>query len=157
MDLYEALKSGTCAEELSNKFNEELKDAMKRVKEEKEAEAAEKKKTEDLKKIEELKKLKYEEDLADARDYLAEDLLTYIDVLFGGELEDDAITFDEIVEALKDCEKNINSFIAISKGLGSLLKTGAAQEKKEIGKNSSVKIKYDGDWDQIIKDFINTL
>ena len=82
MDLYEALKAGTSADELERKFQEELAVARK--------------------------KYYAEEDLNDTREELAEEIIEYLTLILGKDFVKD---FDkrDIVELLKSIEKDLKT------------------------------------------------
>ena len=97
MDLYEALKSGTSAEELLQTFNKELDAAKDRVAaEEKEAKEAAAKKQEQ------------EEYVADCRVVLADAIVNYADAICDmQEAGSTDLKFEDVEEALIQFEKSL--------------------------------------------------
>lgn len=93
MDLYEALKAGSSAEQLLRAFNEDLEKANTRLKEEKEV--AEK----NL--------------LNKSRKELAKAMNEYFKLLFKDSLKDDGYAFSEkdVEKILFDFEKNMNKIL----------------------------------------------
>lgn len=93
MDLYEALKAGSSAEELLKAFNEDLEKANTRLKKEKEA---------------------AENDLLNkSRKELAKAMAEYLKFLFKDLLKDDSCTFSEkdIEKILFEFEKDTNKIL----------------------------------------------
>lgn len=88
MDLYEALKSGTSADELVATFNKELEAAKAKLKEETEAEQIS----------------YYREDLAEA-------IYNYISALIG--FETPSFTVADIEKELKNVEKELNPVLTL--------------------------------------------
>ena len=88
MDLYEALKSGTSADELVATFNKELEAAQTKLKEETEAEQI----------------TYYREDLAEA-------IYNYISALIG--FETPSLTIEEIEKELKGIEKDLGPVLTL--------------------------------------------
>lgn len=97
MDLYEALKAGTSAEELLRAFHKDLDEANARIAAEEEA-AADK------------------EYLADCRDDLAEAILEYTKALLGEDL-DESISVEYIIKLLKEFEEDMKQTVTFSKKL----------------------------------------
>lgn len=140
MDLYEALKAGTSADELLKKFQEELNAAEERITEENEAAAAQE---------------EYEECLADARHDAATYLAEYINLLTHNSECDDSWTGpDEIEETLKSLEETIQSIIELTKVLP---KPGGSTDSSQKNERPMVKIKYKPTEDAIIQRFLNEL
>lgn len=97
MDLYEALKAGTSAEELLRAFHKDLDEANARIAAEEEA-AADK------------------EYLADCRECLAEAIIEYAKAFLGEDL-DEAFSVKSIVETLEGFEKEMERTVTFSKKL----------------------------------------
>jgi hypothetical protein len=87
MDLYEALKAGTSAEELLKAFHKDLDEANARIAAEEEA-AADK------------------EYLADCRECLAEAIIEYAKAFLGEDL-DESFSVESVVETLEGFEKEM--------------------------------------------------
>ena len=105
MDLYEALKAGTSAEELLKAFHKDLDEANARIAAEQEA-AADK------------------EYLADCRECLVEAIIEYAEALFGEDL-DESFSAESVIENLKGFEKEAKrakQAIAFSKKLDKILR-----------------------------------
>lgn len=98
MDLYEALKSGTSAEELLQTFHKDLNAAKDRI-------AAEEKQAKEAA----AKKQEQEEYLADCRVVLADALVNYADAIcdMQGAGSTD-LKFEDVEEALIQFEKNLD-------------------------------------------------
>ena len=94
MDLYEALKSGTSADELVATFTKELETAKAKLKEETEA-----------------------EQITEYRGYLAEAIYNYIVALTG--FETPVFTVGEIERGLKDVEKDLGPVLGLLSGFQS--------------------------------------
>lgn len=90
MDLYEALKAGTSADELERKFQEELDAARK--------------------------KYYAEEDLNDTREELAEEIIEYLTLVLGKEFVKD-VSVKDVVEVLKSMEKDLKTGYNVIKKL----------------------------------------
>lgn len=131
MDLYEALKAGTSAEDLLNKFNEELGAAQARI----EAEEAEEKDA-------------YRED---CRNDLIDAFLDYIDACFGDELDEDELSPDYIEQILLDFEKEVKNLAELEQELDTL----SAQLKKSD--KPTVKVTYSLNDEDIIQAFLKSL
>ena len=102
MDLYEALKAGTSADELLKKFQEELSDASARFEEEQRAQ----------------KKAEHDEELAEIRWDAANIFSEYFNALFEDD-EDIFTTPEEVKEvlmtledALQNSAKNISALLS---------------------------------------------
>ena len=91
MDLYEALKSGTPADELVATFNKELEAAKAKLKEETEA-----------------------EQVAQYRSYLADAIYDYVSALTG--FETPTLTVEEIEKELKNIEKELGPVLTLLSG-----------------------------------------
>lgn len=141
MDLYEALKAGTSADELLKKFQEELSDASARFEEEQRAQ----------------KKAEHDEELAEIRWDAANIFSEYFNALFEDD-EDIFTTPEEVKEvlmtledALQNSAKNISALLSFLQGKQDLPK------EKKTDSNSTIKVKYFKTDDEIIRDFINSL
>lgn len=142
MDLYEALKAGTSADELLKTFHKDLDAANARITAEKEAEKAEAAAAAVRK-----------EYLTNCREDLATAILDYIDALLGDEATD-SITFESVIETLKDFEGNIKEIMSFSKELDTILKKAKSGNKKSpIIKMSCTTITDD----DIINQFLKSL
>ena len=114
MELYEALKSGTSADDLETAFRAELAAAQERLDQEqqelenREAETA------------------Y---LEDCRSELAEALYDYVVALIG---EDSDITIDEIEDKLLEIEKEVMSLYKVSKKLEKSFNVLKRQNKQSV-------------------------
>lgn len=155
MDLYEALKAGTSAQELLDAFYKDLDAANERIAAEKAEEEA---KAAAAAKQKEEEELQYQLSVAraDAADFLAD----YLNILFQ---KDEDIYFDpeEIEDALSELEElsnNMTDWLLLFKGEPSLKQEedqqSAAAKPKEKKENPSIKIKYSTDDDDIIRDFL---
>lgn len=113
MDLYEALKAGTSAEELLKAFHKDLDEANARIAAEEEA-AADK------------------EYLADCRECLAEAIIEYAKAFLGEDL-DEAFSVESVVETLEGFEKEMEQAVAFSKKLDKMLKETKSEDKKPVG------------------------
>ena len=83
MDLYDALKTGASPEELLKTFHKELNEVKARIAEEK------------------------EDHLEESRQWLAEAIIGYLEVLFDKEREDYLETINFTIEMLKEFEKEV--------------------------------------------------
>ena len=134
MDLYEALKAGTSAEELLKAFHKDLDEANARIAAEEEA-AADK------------------EYLADCRECLAEAIIEYAKAFLGEDL-DESFSVESVVETLEGFEKEMEQTIAFSKKLDKILKEAKSENKKPVG----IKVKTRSvDDDDIIAQFLKSL
>lgn len=97
MDLYEALKSGTPADELVATFTKELEAAKAKLKEETEA-----------------------EQITEYREYLAEAIYGYISALIG--FETPSFTVADIEKELEDIEKDLDPVLTLLSGFASAKK-----------------------------------
>lgn len=104
MDLYEALKAGTSAEELLKAFHKDLDEANARIAAEEEA-AADK---------------GY---LADCRECLAVAIIMYAEAFLGEDL-DESFSVESVVETLEEYEKEMEQAVALSKKLEILFLKG---------------------------------
>ena len=91
MDLYEALRNGTPADELVATFNKELEAAKAKLKEETEA-----------------------EQVAQYRSYLADAIYDYVSALTG--FETPTLTVEEIEKELKSIEKELGPVLTLLSG-----------------------------------------
>lgn len=135
MDLYEALKAGTSAEELLKAFHKDLDEANARIAAEEEA-AADK------------------EYLADCRECLAEAIIEYAKAFLGEDL-DEAFSVKSVVETLEGFEKEIEQTVTFSKKLDKMLKETKNENKKPVGIKATTR-SIDDDND-IITQFLKSL
>lgn len=138
MDLYEALKAGTSAEELLKAFHKDLDEANARIAAEQEEEAAADK-----------------EYLADCRECLTEAIIEYAEALFGEDL-DESFSAESVIENLKGFEKEAKrakQAIAFSKKLDKILEKTKSEDKKPIG----IKVTTRSIDDDIIAQFLKSL
>lgn len=135
MDLYEALKAGTSAEELLTAFHKDLDAANERIAAEKKAAA-------------------HEGVLADCRECLAESILEYAEALLGEDL-DESLTTKSVVEILKKFETDMEQTLRFSNKLDDVLKKAKSENKKPVGVKVTTRI-VDDDNDIIAK-FLKSL
>ena len=136
MDLYEALKAGTSAEELLKAFHKDLDEANARIAAEQEA-AADK------------------EYLTDCRECLAEAIIEYAKALLGEDF-DESFSVEYVIENLKGFEKEAKrakQAIAFSKKLDKILKEAESENKKPVG----IKVTTGSIDDDIIAQFLKSL
>ena len=157
MDIYEALQSGASAEDLIKKFNTELMEAQKKIRDEqeqrqkrlKEAEAA----------AHEKKIAGLEADLNDARAILAEQIVYYVDcyadyVTEGKYLESDKdaiISTEEVEKLLKEAEA------AVGTDIRTLMAIYNIGKLKKDNKDKNLNVKFKSTDTDIINDFIRGL
>ena len=137
MDLYEALKAGTSAEELLKAFHKDLDEANARIAAEQKEAAADK------------------EYLTDCRECLAEAIIEYAEALFGEDL-DESFSAESVIENLKGFEKEAKrakQAIAFSKKLDKILEKTKSEDKKPIG----IKVTTGSIDDDIIAQFLKSL
>ena len=134
MDLYEALKAGTSAEELLKAFHKDLDEANARIAAEEEA-AADK------------------EYLADCRECLAEAIIEYAKAFLGEDL-DKSFSIESVVETLEGFEKEMEQAVAFSKKLDKILKEAKSENKKPVGIKATTRSIDD---DDIIAQFLKSL
>ena len=134
MDLYEALKAGTSAEELLKAFHKDLDEANARIAAEQEA-AADK------------------EYLADCRKCLADAIVEYAKAFLGEDL-DESFSVESVVETLEGFEKEMEQTIAFSKKLDKILKEAKNENKKPVGIKVTTRSVDD---DDIIAQFLKSL
>ena len=134
MDLYEALKAGTSAEELLKAFHKDLDEANARIAAEQEA-AADK------------------EYLTDCRECLAEAIIEYAKALLGEDL-DESFSAESVIETLKGFEKEMGQTITFSKKLDKILKEAKSENKKPVGIKVTTRSIDD---DDIIARFLKSL
>lgn len=134
MDLYEALKAGTSAEELLKAFHKDLDEANARIAAEQEA-AADK------------------EYLADCRECLAEAIIEYAKAFLGEDL-DESFSVESVVETLEGFEKEMEQAVAFSKKLDKILKEAKSENKKPVGIKVTTRSVDD---DDIIAQFLKSL
>lgn len=135
MDLYEALKAGTSAEELLKAFHKDLDEANARIAAEEEA-AADK------------------EYLADCRECLAEAIIEYAEAFIGEDL-DESFSVESIVETLEGFEKEMEQAMAFSKKLDKILEKAKNENKKPVG--IKVTTRAVDDDDDVIAKFLKSL
>ena len=134
MDLYEALKAGTSAEELLKAFHKDLDEANARIAAEQEA-AADK------------------EYLADCREYLAEAIIEYAEAFLGEDL-DESFSVESVVKTLEGFEKEMEQAVAFSKKLDKMLKEAKSEGKKPVGIKVTT---HSVDDDDVIAKFLKSL
>ena len=134
MDLYEALKAGTSAEELLKAFHKDLDEANARIAAEQEA-AADK------------------EYLTDCRECLAEAIIEYAKAFLGEDL-DKSFSVESVVETLEGFEKEMEQAVAFSKKLDKILKEAKSENKKPVGIKVTTRSIDD---DDIIAQFLKSL
>jgi len=134
MDLYEALKAGTSAEELLRAFHKDLDEANARIAAEEEA-AADK------------------EYLADCRDSLAEAIIEYAKAFLGEDL-DESVSVKSVVETLEGFEKEMEQAVALSKKLDKILEKAKSENKKPVGIKGTTRSIDD---DDVIAKFLESL
>ncbi len=133
MDLYEALKSGTSAEELLEAFHKDLNEANARI-------AAEEKAAAD------------KESLADCREWLAEAIIDYAEALLGEKL-DESFSVEHVVETLEGFEKEMEQVINLSKRLDKIFEKSKSEDKKPVG----IKVTTHSIDDDVIAKFLKSL
>ena len=134
MDLYEALKAGTSAEELLKAFHKDLDEANARIAAEQEAAAN-------------------KEYLADCRECLAEAIIEYAKAFLGEDL-DESFSVESVVETLEGFEKEMEQAVAFSKKLDKILKETKSENKKPVGIKVTTRSVDD---DDIIAQFLKSL
>ena len=134
MDLYEALKAGTSAEELLKAFHKDLDEANARIAAEQEA-AADK------------------EYLADCRECLADAIIEYAKAFLGEDL-DESFSVKSVVETLEGFEKEMEQAVAFSKKLDKILKEAKSENIKPVGIKVTTRSVDD---DDIIAQFLKSL
>lgn len=134
MDLYEALKAGTSAEELLKAFHKDLDEANARIAAEEEA-AADK------------------EYLTDCRECLAEAIIEYAEAFLGEDL-DESLSVESVIETLEEYEKEMEQAVALSKKLDKILKKAKSNDKKPVGIKVTTRSVDD---DDIITQFLKSL
>lgn len=134
MDLYEALKAGTSAEELLKAFHKDLDEANARIAAEEEA-AADK------------------EYLADCRECLAEAIIDYLEA-FLGEDSDESFSVESVIKTLEEFEKEMEQTVAISKRLDKIFEKTKSDNKKPVGIKVTTRSVDD---DDIIAQFLKSL
>ena len=134
MDLYEALKAGTSAEELLKAFHKDLDEANARIAAEQEA-AADK------------------EYLTDCRECLAEAIIEYTKAFLGKDF-DESFSAESEIEILKGFEKEMEQTITFSKKLDKILKEAKSENKKPVGIKVTTRSIDD---DDIIAQFLKSL
>lgn len=155
MDLYEALKSGMTAEDITKGFNKELEEAVKKIEEER-------------LRAEEKHRTKSEAALNVARHKAAAEVIEYLKVLF--EVEDLEITdiFPANGEALTDLfcllleesEKDYHSKLDLARTIKAFAEKETAQKKDTTrGQRASAGVYDSGnrDDDTILSNFLSNL
>lgn len=135
MSLYEALKTGTSAQELLKMFYKNLDEANARIAAEEEA-AADK------------------EYLADCREYLAEAIIEYAKAFLGEDLDESFSSVESVVETLEGFEKEMEQAVAFSKKLDKILKEAKNENKKPVGIKVTT---HSVDDDDVIAQFLKSL
>ena len=155
MDFYQALKSGMTAEEITEGFNKELKEAVKRIEEEQEVRRR--------KAAEEEQKIKNAEALNAARRKATAEVIEYLRVLFEAEGIETTDTFSSNGKILTDI---LYHFLEVSekdtRAKLNLIKTlEAAAEKEPTQKKASSRGHHDciddPDDDTILFNFLSDL
>ena len=134
MDLYEALKAGTSAEELLKAFHKDLDEANARIAAEQEA-AADK------------------EYLANCRECLAEAIIEYAKAFLGEDL-DESFSVESVIKTLEGFEKEMEQAVAFSKKLDKILEKAKSENKKPVGIKVTTRSIDD---DDIIAQFLKSL
>ena len=134
MDLYEALKADTSAEELLKAFHKDLDEANARIAAEEEA-AADK------------------EYLADCRECLAEAIIEYAKAFLDEDL-DESFSVESVVETLEGFEKEMEQAVVFSKKLDKMLKEAKNEGKKPVGIKVTT---HSIDDDDVIAKFLKSL
>lgn len=134
MDLYEALKAGTSAEELLKAFHKDLDEANARIAAE-EGAAVDK------------------EYLADCRECLAEAIIEYAEAFLGEDL-DESLSVESVIETLEEYEKEMEQAVALSKKLDKILEKAKSDGKKPVGIKVTTRSVDD---DDIITQFLKSL
>lgn len=134
MDLYEALKAGTSAEELLKAFHKDLDEANARI-------AAEQEATAD------------KEYLANCRECLAEAIIEYTKALLGEDL-DESFSIESVTETLKGFEEDVKRTITFSKKLDKIFEKAKSENKKPVGIKVTTRSIDD---DDIIAQFLKSL
>ena len=160
MDLYEALKSGMTAEDITDGFNKELEEAVKKFEEEQETER---------RKAEVERRTKSEATLNAARHKAAAEVIEYLRTLF--EVEDIEITdifpangkslIDLFCHLLEESEKDYRSKLDSARAIKAFAAENEADQKKNPtkGKRTSAEV-YDSsnrDDDTILSNFLSNL
>ena len=159
MDFYEALKSGMTAEDITKGFNKELKEAVKKLEEEQEAERL---------RAEAERKTKSEAALNAARHKAAAEVIEYIRTLFeaeGVEITDilpangEALT-DLFCLLLEESEKDYHSKRDLARTIKAFAESETAQKKDTTrGQRASAGV-YNSDNrddDTILSNFLSNL
>lgn len=154
MDFYQALKSGMTAEEITEGFNKELEEAVKRVDEEREAKRR--------KAAEEEQKAKGEAALNAARQKAAAEVIEYLRVLFeveGIKITDvfysDSETLTNLFyHLLEESEKDVYDKLSLANTLEAFAKDRLSQkEASSRGHRDCI----DKDDDAILFNFLSNL
>ena len=155
MDFYEALRSGMTAEEITESFNKELEEAVKRVEEDREAKRR--------KAAEEEQKAKKKAALSAARQKAAAEIIEYFKTLFeveGIETADIFFPNGELTNVfchlLEESEKDFCAKQDLAKVLKAVVKNNFAQ-KKDTVKRFYTGDSNDKDDDTILSNFLSDL
>lgn len=159
MDLYEALKNGMTAEDITDGFNKELEEAVKKIEEEQETERL---------KTEVERRTKSEAALNAARHKAAAEVIEYLKVLF--EVEDIEITdifpanrealTDLLCHLLEESEKDYRSKLDLAKTIKAFAESETAQKKDTTRGQRASAGTYDSgnrDDDTILSNFLSNL
>ena len=157
MDIYEALQSGASAEDLIKKFNTELMEAQKKIRDEQEQEQKRLREAEAAAHTKKVSKL--EAELNDAREILAEQIVYYVDCyadyVTEGKYHDSdkeaIITADEVEKLLKEAEA------AVGADIKALMAIYNISKLKKDNKDKNLDIKFKASDTDIINDFIRSL
>ena len=154
MDFYEALKSGMTAEEITEGFNKELEEAIKRVEEEREAKCR--------KAAEEEQKAKKRAALNAARQRAATEVIEYFKTLSEVEGIETADNFfngestNIVCHLLGESEKDFCAKLNLIKELETAVKNESTQ-KKDTVKRFYTGDSNDKDDDTILFNFLSSL
>ena len=155
MDFYQALKSGMTAEEITEGFNKELEEAIKRVEEEREAKRR--------KAAEEEQKVKGKAALDAARQRAAAEIVEYFKTLFDVEGVESSDVFsskgeiltDLIYHLLEESEKDVYDKLSLANTLEAFAKDRLSQ--KEVSSRGHHRDCIDKDDDAILFNFLSSL
>lgn len=154
MDFYEALKSGMTAEEITEGFNKNLEEAIKRVEEEREAKRR--------KAAEEEQKAKRAEVLDAARQRAATEVIEYFKTLSEVEGIETADNFFDgestniVCHLLKESEKDFFAKLNLIKELETAVKNESTQKKDSL-RGHRAEVCNDKDDDTILFNFLSSL
>ena len=156
MDFYEALKSGMTAEEITEGFNKELEEAIKRIEEEREAKRR--------KAVEEEQKIKGKAALVAARHKAAAEVIEYLRVLFeveGIKITDffysDSETLTNLFyHLIEESEKDVYAKLGLAKAIEAFAKNEPSQ-KEDPSKEPHTETDNDEDDDATLFNFLSNL